>query len=335
MQLYLILGIIIYFAIVLDILQTTLSMQGGGWLTSRFSHFFWKFFLFVSGRKGQSKILNHAGYILLISIVLIWVFLLWLSFIFILISQPGTIINSSTHLPADFWEIVYYSGYTLSTLGMGDFISFRDIGRILTSIYSFTGLILLTMSVTYFIPVLSAVIDQRKLGIKLSTLGSSPEEIILSSWNGKNFKTLTSKVDNLSDSIIKYSQQHRAYPVIHYFHNNKEKNTVILQLARLYEALLIISEKLKKDISPDKVKIKPLMVAFENYFEVINEVTHMTIVKSCPPPSSVDGLIDLELVDPKAKDIDLPESLNKNRTFFKTLVQQDGWNWNQVDVNNS
>ena len=95
-----------------------------------------------------------------------------------------------------------------------------DIWRVLTSIYSFTGLILLTMSVTYFIPVLSAVIDQRKLGITLGTLGSSPEEIVLTSWNGKNFEPLISKVDALSDSIIKYSQQHRAYPVIHYFHNN-------------------------------------------------------------------------------------------------------------------
>ena len=44
-----ILGIIIYLLIVLDVIQTTLSLQGGGWLTSRFSHFFWKGFLNISG----------------------------------------------------------------------------------------------------------------------------------------------------------------------------------------------------------------------------------------------------------------------------------------------
>ncbi|MDX1762231.1 MAG: potassium channel family protein, partial [Christiangramia sp.] len=241
MSLFLIAGIVIYFLIVLDILQTTLSMQGGGWLTSRFSHIFWKFFLKISGRNGKSRILSQAGYILLISIVLIWVLILWMSAVLIFSSQPGAIIDSTTKVPASLWQIIYYSGFSISTLGVGDYVASTNTWRIVTSIFSFTGLILLTMSVTYFVPVLSAVIDQRKLGIKLSTLGSSPQEIILSCWNGENFDRLTNNVDAFSDSIIKYSQQHRAYPVIHYFHNTKAKNAIILQLARLYDALLIVS----------------------------------------------------------------------------------------------
>lgn len=335
MAIFLALGLIIYIATVLDILQTTLSMQGGGWLTSRYSHLFWKLFLFVSGGNGKSKILSHAGYILLISIVLIWVFLLWISFVLILISQPGIIVNSSTQIPADLLEIIYYSGYTLSTLGMGDFIAAGNGGRILTSFYSFTGLILLTMSVTYFIPVLSAVIEQRKLGIRLSILGSSPEKIILNFWDGKSFQSFISKVDELSGSIIKYSQQHRAYPVIHYFHNHKEKNAIILQLARLYEAYLILAFNLNDRVKPEPGDLRPLDIAFENYFEVLKEVTHINTSNETPAYSTLQKLEELSLIDKSKGNHALDTKSEDLRKIFLTLVQQDGWNWNQVDKKKS
>ena len=241
MEIFLIIGIFLYISIAIDIIQTTLSMQGGGWLTSRTSHFFWKCIFVISGKNGRSRLLGHAGYLLLVSIVFVWVLFLWSSFTFILYAFPGTIVESSTKIDADFTDLIYYAGFSISTLGMGDFIPTKDWAKILTSFYSFTGLILLTMSVTYFIPVLSAVIEQRKLGIKLSGLGDSPQQILLNAWNGKNFDRLLNKVDDLSDSIIKYSQQHRAYPVIHFFHSIDEETTVILQLARLHETLQILS----------------------------------------------------------------------------------------------
>ncbi|TVZ26859.1 hypothetical protein JM83_1850 [Gillisia sp. Hel_I_86] len=48
--LLLIVGALLYLSVVIDIVQTTLSMQGGGWLTSPFSHLFWVFLLKVSGK---------------------------------------------------------------------------------------------------------------------------------------------------------------------------------------------------------------------------------------------------------------------------------------------
>ena len=69
--LLIVIGTIIYVSIVLDILKTTLSMQGGGWLTSNFSHLFWKLMLKLSGRNGKSKLLARAGFYLLILIILI------------------------------------------------------------------------------------------------------------------------------------------------------------------------------------------------------------------------------------------------------------------------
>jgi len=313
------------------VIQTTLSLQGGGWLTSRFSHFFWKGFLNISGKDGSSKFLSHAGYILLIAIVIIWVLALWGSMVLILYSNLGSIIQSSTKAPAGLWEIIYYSGFSLSTLGVGDFIAAGNYWRILTTMYSFTGLILLTMSVTYFIPVLSAVIDQQKLGISLRTLGSTPQEIVLNSWNKKDFKRLTNKIDDISDAIIKYSQQHRAYPVIHYFHNPKQKNNVVLQLTRLYEALIILTNKIKEENRPSLQDLQPLIVAFENYFETISEVTHINVKEKNPPEISVQILQEQSMVPNSPEQRNIEENIMEKRRFFKTLLYQDGWKWADVE----
>ncbi|APG61088.1 potassium channel family protein [Christiangramia salexigens] len=323
-------GILLYLFTVLDIIQTTLSMQGGGWITSRFAHIFWKTLLKVSGGNGRAKILSHGGYFLLIYIVLIWVFLLWLSFVLLLSSDVGSVLNSSTKAPADIWEKIYYAGFTLSTLGVGDFIGSTNFWRILTTIYSFTGLILLTMSVTYFIPALTAVIEQRKMGIRLRNLGDSPQDILLNCWNGKNFDEFVERVNDLSESLVQHSQNHRAYPVIHYFHNWKQKNALILQLAKLYEAMYLLQHEVKEELRPLERELKPLEVAFENYFEVITEVTHIKPMDEAPRLAYTTELERHGLLAESSKKLKVPEYLIENRRIIHTLVIQDGWSWDLV-----
>lgn len=323
-------GILIYFLTALDIVQTTLSMQGGGWITSRYSHGLWTLFLKITGGNGRKKILSHAGYIMLVLIVLIWVFLLWLSFVLFLSSSEGSIINSTTRVSASLLEKIYYAGFTISTLGVGDYIASSNTWRILSAIYSFTGLILLTMSVTYFIPLLSAVIEQRKLGIRLSNLGNSPEEILINSWDGEDFSEFTEMVSDLSESLVHHSQNHRAYPVIHYFHNWKEKNAVILQLARLHEALYLLKYEISEEIRPDAIELKPLDVAFQNYIEVIMEVTHINVLEEAPPLAKTDNLRDQGLLLGNREEISVTEDLIYTRKIFQTLVRQDGWSWDLI-----
>ncbi len=323
-------GILIYFLTALDIVQTTLSMQGGGFITSRYSHWLWSFFLKISGGDGRKKILSHTGYILLIAIVFLWVFLLWLSFVLMLSAYEGSIINSTTREATDLLEKIYYAGFTISTLGMGDYIASSNSWRILSAIYSFTGLILLTMSVTYFIPVLSAVIEQRKLGIRLSNLGNSPEEILINSWDGEDFSEFTEMLSDLSESLVHHSQNHRAYPVIHYFHNWKEKNAVILQLARLHEALYLIKYEVDEKIRPDAIELKPLEIAFQNYREVIMEVTHLKIIEEAPPLARTETLKEHGLLLEDRTNISATQELITTRKVFQTLVRQDGWSWDLV-----
>jgi len=328
---FLILGICLYVGVVLDILKTTLSLQGGGWFTGRFAHIFWKGMLRLSGKNGNSKLLSKAGYFLLIAIMLIWVFALYSSLVLLLLSTSDSVINSTTKIPADIWQKMYYSGFVLSTLGVGDFVVSTDFWRIITNLYAFTGLILITMSVTYFIPVLSAVIKQRKLGINLSTLGDSPQQIILNAWNGKNFNFLIDQLQTFSSDILEHNQNHRAYPVIHYFHNSNKNYAIVIQLARLYEAVYLMQNSLKPDFKILANNLTSISTALNNYADVIKEVSHLKIEKQKQPEnvgvSSLRGQIFFD------DQIEYSDKMKHNRLVFSKLIEQDGWKWQDISSN--
>ncbi len=326
-----ILGTLIYLGIVVDILTTTLSMQGGGWFTSRFSHLFWNMMLQISGKNGKSKLLARAGFFLLIIIILIWVGLLTLSFFFLLQSDIDSIVNSSK-IPGSVLDKLYYAGFVLSTLGIGDFMASNNLWRIVTDIYSFTGLILITMSVTYFIPVLSAIIKQRKLGINLSSLGTSPQEIVLNAWNGKDYEVFKLQLLSFSDALLEHNQNHRAYPVIHYFHNSDKEHAIILQIARLNEAVYILERELKPEETLPKQVLSSIRTALDNYINVVEEVSHIKVQKELPKPPAIFQLEEKGVLQDSTREINFSKDIQHNRRVFLSLIKMDGWKWDDLSI---
>ncbi|UJH92309.1 potassium channel family protein [Antarcticibacterium sp. 1MA-6-2] len=311
------------------------SPCGGGWFTTRYYYALWTVLLKLSGRDGKSPLLSKTSYLLLISTALIWVIMLWGSFVLILSSTPDSIVNSSTKLPADLYEKIYYSGFTISTLGVGDFTATSDLWRFFTILFSFSGLILLTMSVTYLLLAVSAALDQRKLGVNISSYGSNPQDIIINSWNGKNFGKLFAQAPTMSDTLIMHSQHHRAYPVIQYFHNPDMSNTIILQMTRLYEAIYIMKNFLKKDMKPSDFEVSTLSVAFDNYLKVIRTITKTDIIDDVEPGIELDRLIEKGFVSPETEVSNLKDKFKSDRKVFFTLLYRNGWRWKDVYQTNS
>ncbi|WP_142785850.1 potassium channel family protein [Changchengzhania lutea] len=324
------LGVLIYIAIIADIIMTTLTVKGGGWLTGKISHWVWKLFLRISGNNGESTLLAHVGYLLLVLIAMIWVVMFNLSFILLLASDVDSVINSTTNLHVNLWEKIYYSGFVISTLGIGDFIASSNLWRSITILYSFTGLIFITMSITYFIPVLTAVIKKRKLGISLSSLGNTPQDIVLNALDADNSDYFKFQLLSLSDALVEHSQNHRAYPVIHYFHNNKKDNTIILQIARLNEAIHILRMYVKKDRRPNKRQLTTMESALNNYVEVVMEVSGATFKKYNFDKMELNELKAIGVVQENVEKEEQDEMIQKRRTVLRTLVKEDGWDWADV-----
>ena len=187
------------------------------------------------------------------------------------------------------------------------------------------------MSITYFVQVLSGAILQRNLAITLSSLGQSPQQIVLNSWNGTNFQRLVAQASNLSNMLIMHSQNHKAFPVQHFFHTNEVKQAITLRIATLYDALFILSRYVRKDLQPDQNDLSSLHTALQNYFEVITKVTQLDKENHIPPKPNLKKLINNGLLVIQPSVISLEDHVQNKRKLLLGLIKYDGWTWSDVD----
>src|SRR5690554_5434338 len=223
---YLTVGILVIVFVFLDIILTTFSMEGGGKLTDLFMTGVWRGLLFASGNNGRSKLLNFAGMGMMVSLVFLWGLGIWLGTLLIFLSTPDSILHSSTGDPASVGEKIYFSGYLLTTMGLGDFVPKDSNWGILSSLFSFFGLVFITLMVSYILPVLSKTIEKKQMSLFIHQMGSSPQALLLFFWNGSDFSRIKAVSTDLQQKILLIGQSHHAYPVLRYFHAYREEESL-------------------------------------------------------------------------------------------------------------
>jgi hypothetical protein len=131
--------------------------------------------------------------------------------------------NVETNSPTTVVNKIFYTGYTLSTLGLGDMEPEGNFWDILTAILSFTGLILISIANLFN----SSSFSRDSKEKNTNTIGGSVEEMLLNYWDGKDFKVRTTFFP-LIDSIISHAQNHKAYSVLHFFRPTDEKHLYLI-----------------------------------------------------------------------------------------------------------
>lgn len=331
--LYLSLGILFYFITALDIIKTTFSSSGGGMITNFISKTVWYSFLSAAGKNGRPRLLEYAGPAILVSILFIWILGLWSGLFLVLLSDADSIVNSTTLTSTNALEKLYYAGFTLSTLGVGDYKASTDVWRIITSASAFSGLAFITASITYFVPVLSAVGLQSKLSLYISSMGRTPQQILINSWNGKDFSSFFYNVPDLSQMIMQHIMHHHSYPVIHYFHNSTPKLSITPAMVLLDETHQLLAHAVSQDAGVDKLKMTMLQTALDAYLELVkgNFLKNASPHGSAPTP---------EFWQLEEKGIPLRQrelagytynhDLQNRRKLLTSLLQMDGWSWQEV-----
>ncbi|MBR0572514.1 two pore domain potassium channel family protein [Microvirga sp. STS03] len=331
--LFLGLGLLIYLITAMDIVKTTLSSNGGGKITDAVSKGVWKAFFTLSGKNGRSKLLPYAGPVILVTVLLTWVVGLWLGFFLVLLSDPGSVIKSSDQSLASPLEKLYYAGFTLSTLGVGDYVASSNLWRIVTDVGAFSGLVFITTSITYFLPVLSAVGLQSKLSLYISGMGKTPQQVLINSWNGKNFSSFFDTTSDLCQMLMQHTINHHSYPIIHYFHNSQPKLAISRAIVQLDESHKLLKHGMKQEVDLDELKMNMLQEALDSFLDMVkgNYVKHTSPSAGAPLPDleelKVKGLPLKEKEDIKES---FTHELQERRKLLGTLLQMEGWTWQDV-----
>jgi hypothetical protein len=267
-------GALLVLLVLVDAAITTLAAgQGGGPLTGRVGNLVWRV-LRGLGSGPTSRALSYAGAGVLLVTVLVWVALHWAGWTLVFLSSEQAVVNGTTREPADLAARVYYAGFTVFTLGLGDYQPGGALWQVLTALATFLGLFVATLSITYLISVVSAAVDRRTLARSISLSGGTGSDIVLLHWTGTELSsTLPSLLVSLSDEILQVTQQHLAYPVLHHFHAGTAASSAPRALAALDDALLLLSAGLVPRARPPHDVLVRTRRALEHYATTVAETS--------------------------------------------------------------
>lgn len=323
------LGIFILIIVLIDLFKTILYINGGGRLSSFIASKIWWVYFKIAKGNAKASALNYAGGTILMGLVTMWIFLIWIGYSLIYLSDPNSVLESSTGENADIIGKIYYVGYTLTSLGNGDLKAGSDVWRIVSNIMGMNSMIFISLGISYLLPVLQAVIDKRTLAVYIYQLGKSPQEIISKGFNGEDFTPLYSRFKNLETMLLKHGEQHLAYPILHYFHTNKRSHSIRLNLAILDETLNI-QEAYKLDKSANAYTWRVLSGAIDNLAVRIAE-DHTYSSDDSPEFNYFDDLPD-KLRNNFEEDPGIPndQKFNQRRQRLLGYIKKAGWDWEDV-----
>lgn len=167
------------------------------------------------------RLLAHNGPTLLIAIVVVWVSLLISGFTLIAWPELGQAIQANQGpTPTDFATALYYSGYALTTLGTGDIVPKTGFYRLLMILETFIGLSSLTLTLTYFQSVYSALIRRNTFALSLQhrTAGTADSAELLARLEPReDSHGARQDLAAIAKDLLDILESDHTYPVLHYF----------------------------------------------------------------------------------------------------------------------
>ncbi len=272
------------------------------------------------------------GPLTIVTVGVLWLAALWLGWFLLFSAFPSELVSGQTGRAADTVERIYYVGFTLSTLGVGDYKPTSDITRLFTVFASFNGLVIVTLAITYALPLVQGAVHRRKLAFTISLLGKTPLDIVKRATDADNRQSFESTLQTVANDLIQSSEQRLAYPVLDLFYCRHRRYSLGLQVAKLDEALSLLAFGLKPGARLQLNAISDLQEVIKQYlYRVESRVCKLD--SETPPvepsPKYCDGC-QLPLLNTKELEENF-KCMRNRRMHLLQLVHSERWNWNDVE----
>jgi hypothetical protein len=263
--------------ILVDVVNTTLVFTNvGGFATNRLSALMWK----ILPKRGSAA--NYVGPIIILTIVIFWLLMSWLAWWLIFNGTPDAVVNSQTKVPATLFERFYFVGFNIFTLGIGDFVPGGGIWQLLTILSTGQGFFVVTLAITYILPVISSVTERRQLASQIYAWGDTPTKILTRHWTGGSFELLEDRLLTLLPELNLLEQRNFTYPVLHYFIEDDRRVAIAPNIATLDETLTLVERALKTHPQLSEVIVKDMQQIIGHYLDALEAQYIDTHTESLP-----------------------------------------------------
>lgn len=324
--LLLIAGIVLLVVTVTDLLWTTLWVEGGaGPLTGLLLVGGWQALRWAG--RFDARIRTLAGPLILTGGLLAWVLLLWTGWTLIFASSTDAITDTLRSNPLSWTDWFYYAGYTIFTLGNGDFAPQEGPWQIITIIATGTGMLLITLSVSYILNVLSAVTQKRAFASGVTGLGETGIDIVQTSWNGERLTGLDLPLNTFTSQLNTLTSNHKAYPILHYFHSKQPDQSPIVAIVILHETLNFLQYGLASRSHPRATILKNARASIDSYLATLKSA-FIEPADHSPPPPNLDALRDNGLPITSEEEFrTVLDEQEEQRQILLGLVESDARDW--------
>jgi hypothetical protein len=207
-----------------DVFLTVLHARAdAGVISPRLNRAIWALFrggARLAGRHAES-LLTYAGPVLLAATAVVWVALLGTGFALIFWPALGRdIAMAAGPTPRDFLTALYFSGTCLTTLGFGEILPLTTPYRLLAVAESAVGFSVVTLALTYFLSIYSALIRRNAFALELDFASGGhgdAAEMLVRMTAGEGVRSTKDEFAMMGRELLNLLQTHHSFPAIHFF----------------------------------------------------------------------------------------------------------------------
>lgn len=316
-------GLLVVAAI--DLLWTTLWVEGGaGPLTTRLMRWSWRLLRPLGSYSPRVRTL--AGPVVLALGLGMWIVLLWSGWMFVFASADNALTDTIVSGPISWAERFYFVGYSLFTMGNGDFAPQDGLWQILTALMTASGMVLVTLSITYVLSVLDAVTQKQTFARDVSGLGTDSEAIVTTAWNGSGFDDVALPLNSITTELNELTANHKAYPILHYFYTDDREAAAVLSVASLDDALTLWQRATPEESRPSDSVLENARSSVGGYLATVSAFA--TQSDEHPPLPDLAVLRDAGVPTVSDEEFDdVLEELKERRRTMHGLVQAGARQW--------
>lgn len=327
--LYFALGALLVLGALIDAVSHTIALRGGGPLARRLGNLLWQGVLRQQHRAWFGPLTTLAGPLILLLTFSLWSLLLWAGWSLIFLADHSGIVDSTTGQAAGVWDRIYYAGFAITTLGIGDYVPRTALYQILTAVAAGLGFFLITLFVTYLLSVLSAVVFKRSLALNVIGLAGTPERLVIDAWHSGRFRSLEQYCLSISKEWVTLSQQHLAYPALHFFRTRHRSGSPSVAAAVMDESLTLLEYGVAPEHRPDPLILRGVRHGIEQLADSV--MVNLKRPPEPPPIPSLDALraAGVPTVDDQAFR-EAVQNLENRRATLRGLLRYEGRDWDAL-----
>lgn len=284
-----IVGVGLVILALLDIYLTVLYHRfGSSVLSLPLNKGIWRLFRLVARAipfKGD-RLLSHSGSTMIVAIVVVWVSLLICGFGLIVWPELGSAIQASEgQTPTDLATALYYSGYSLTTLGTGDLVPKTGNYRLLTLLEAALGFSTFTLTITYLLSVYSALIGRNTLALSLHhrTAGTADAAELLARLGANgDLSGAQQDISNMARDLMKLLESQHSYPVLLYFHFRETYYTLPRIVLLAMDTATLIRSALNSEKYRSLVRSTAVAELWGGGLQLLVELSNSLVSKTRP-----------------------------------------------------